>query len=1108
MTKQIISEETAEFLYLEIIESAIEKSGVTLRSRFFKLYSVLRDSIKQILKKEIQNFPSLYAQLIFTADKYELPKDIVQILQKFRSIIQRMRRNKNFSLNTEDLLIAAYNIARLIEYFSQKEIPENIEKYGSEYSNESIYLLEFSNEEKRDFIRCVVKTVDKTLLFITAFCEEFGDFTIDCRRERKDLINLADPNATLHIFNFNYANKILIPQKETLICLEPDILFDSTELAECFTRGRAIEFKYFVSKALQKLPSDKMLAGTMLNDCFDKLIENPDKDFEETLNETLIARYMNSIFLLDRMPNLFKELSELNRAKFDTIRETIEKLNYDTISLEPTFISPLYGIQGRLDALLEYTDAPFRKTVLELKSGKAPSKDYFFEFDNKKTTIGVWENNMMQVTAYNMLLDTAYGKRSGDSFIFYPSDSAFPLRNVPNIDINKRELLDLRNKLVKLEKDLMFCRFYVLENIANDNANLYKGFSKDELVEFQMVYRSLSDLEKRYFNHYYAFILRENWASRAGYWTSKNEYGFSRLWRANEEDKHMSDSSLVNLSLIEEESDFSQFHISFYISDSIASKSFRKGDAIVLYKMPDFDQEVYRQQIIKGSIRELKTNKILVSFRNKNISQTYFNANDSYAIEPDFNSRNDYSLIASLFNFIKSKAELKKIILGQKKPEFYDNDIIKFENINQTQARMINQALRAKNYFLVQGPPGSGKTSVFLKNLSEKLYANPKETLLLLSYTNRATDEICSVLKNSKENIEFIRLGGKENSPHKENLLAFIAESEPLESLLSKLKNIRVIVSTVSSALNSPELFAIKKFTTCVIDEASQILEPQIVGLISKVDRFVMIGDEKQLPAVVLQDERYTKPKTMNLEDLGLNSLADSLFERLLRNAKKNGWEECYGLLNLQGRMHEAIQAFPNYMFYDNQLDVISNWQKDNFVCPNIKADGNDKLAKAIGESNLIFINIGVERHSKTNQAQAETVSKLVSIIANSMGDEFNDSSIGVIAPFRAQCTEIGARLPEEYKDRIAVDTVERFQGSERDIMIISLSINNKFMLESAQAITEIDGMQIDRKLNVSITRARKALIILGNEAILRNSDIYAKLIAFIKDNGQFIENC
>ena len=88
----------------------------------------------------------------------------------------------------------------------------------------------------------------------------------------------------------------------------------------------------------------------------------------------------------------------------------------------------------------------------------------------------------------------------------------------------------------------------------------------------------------------------------------------------------------------------------------------------------------------------------------------------------------------------------------------------------------------------------------------------------------------------------------------------------------------------------------------------------------------------------------------------------------------------------------------------------------------------------------------------------------------------------------------------------ITIDTVERFQGSERDIIILSLAINSTYMLEQIQSRTELDGILIDRRLNVSITRARKHLVILGSEKILSNDKIYASLIEYIKQNGIFVK--
>ena len=116
---------------------------------------------------------------------------------------------------------------------------------------------------------------------------------------------------------------------------------------------------------------------------------------------------------------------------------------------------------------------------------------------------------------------------------------------------------------------------------------------------------------------------------------------------------------------------------------------------------------------------------------------------------------------------------------------------------------------------------------------------------------------------------------------------------------------------------------------------------------------------------------------------------------------------------------------------------------------------------------------------------------------------EFNEvlekKTIGVISPWRLQCNEIYKRLTAEQKNKITVDTVERFQGSERDIIIYSTATNNSFLLDLLSVTKIIDGIEVDRKLNVVISRAREQFILLGNRELLSKKQVYRKLIELIE---------
>jgi DNA replication ATP-dependent helicase Dna2 len=231
-----------------------------------------------------------------------------------------------------------------------------------------------------------------------------------------------------------------------------------------------------------------------------------------------------------------------------------------------------------------------------------------------------------------------------------------------------------------------------------------------------------------------------------------------------------------------------------------------------------------------------------------------------------------------------------------------------------------------------------------------------------------------------------------------------------------------------------------------------------------------------------------------------MDSIGNSLFERLFRKARKMGWHHAYGLLNEQGRMHIDIMEFANQEYYESLLQPLPGLKRQFAPMYLKNTPGQDMDLRA----RTIFINTtNSNLHEfKTNTAEAETCAKLVNALKamyHESNKELHKESIGIITPFRAQSDLIYQSLCQNCADvseQITVDTVERYQGSARDIIIISSCINQP---EQLHLITSISSEGIDRKLNVATTRAREQLILLGNRRILELNPAYKKLIAWME---------
>lgn len=410
------------------------------------------------------------------------------------------------------------------------------------------------------------------------------------------------------------------------------------------------------------------------------------------------------------------------------------------------------------------------------------------------------------------------------------------------------------------------------------------------------------------------------------------------------------------------------------------------------------------------------------------------------------------------------------------------------------------------------GPPGTGKTSIFARSLIERYYSQPEANILVIAYTNRAVDELCEAIEAAiGSNGDYIRIGSELSCgvAYRDRLLQNISGKATSRSeLLQALQSKRIYVGTLAAILGRQEIFSMKKFEVALIDEASQILEPQIVGLLPLFDKFILIGDHKQLSTITLQEESKSKVIQAELNNIGLVNCGDSFFERMFRICKNNGWTSAYETLVYQGRMHESISGFVNQHFYEKMLLPACEWQYEEH---RLKSHhNNNRFQQLITTHRAAFIpapeEYDLSSSGKANEQEAELVAFLAKALIEvyqANGITFDPKkSLGVIAPYRNQIAMIRHKLemlgiPD--LEEIMVDTVERFQGSQRDVIILSFCMNKPYQLHFFCNMNSENT--VDRKLNVALTRARKQLFLIGNENILRRHPIYDQLLDWLRIN-------
>jgi DNA replication ATP-dependent helicase Dna2 len=383
-------------------------------------------------------------------------------------------------------------------------------------------------------------------------------------------------------------------------------------------------------------------------------------------------------------------------------------------------------------------------------------------------------------------------------------------------------------------------------------------------------------------------------------------------------------------------------------------------------------------------------------------------------------------------------------------------------------------------------------------------FEQTQESILLLAFTNRAADEICSSLKRIHPRLPFLRYGAHGSSEHTDRLTANVFEGKSLPTITGLIERTRFVVCTVAAVLSNPEIYELKKFSAVVIDEASQLTEPQVIGILARTPKSILIGDEKQLPSVVTQRNISTAIEDDILRDLGITDVRNSLFERLLHRCQAQSWDHAFGMITAQGRMHTDVQAFSNQQFYDGKLRTLGKHQHTTelpFAQLHEKAFEHP-LEKFLNSSRMCIVPTEREQHNKMHHREAAYAVEIVLALQRLYGQSFTPETVGIITPFRAQIALISDYLPEELHSMVSIDTVERYQGSEREHIIISMAVNYEPLLSSVQSLST-DG-SVDKKLNVVLTRAKQQTIILGVPEILNQAPHYNALFSCVKEHGTY----
>ncbi len=1092
----------ADTLYFQLLESH-ERNAHDRRNAIRDFRVVFEQVFRKLTEGEPQVFSNVFQRVVFVIDKYEAPEGLRDEMHGFRLFGNKVTHEPATVVIERNYLTSLRAVCLTIAHFSHVPVPDRLlELYGS------VPGLTFSSRTYRrvesvPLVKCVVKgkgdletRPDGRMQFLLN-CEDEGELGLFKLVVRPDDRNLFRPLYAmlreyttlnlLHIVKDPGQEGTYLTGSETRIVLEPDFLVDASDIAECFQNNGPNPLLYFLGKLVDSEAGIPAFKGKLVNEYLDALINSPGKTSDEVFREALEAHALKAArfgaFAMEQIR------SEIRTGHFPTLQRMPELLAGKKVRIEPTFFSPLYGLQGRLDVLTEDLANPSRKDIFELKSS------------SRFPPNSQWMNHQVQVVCYNMLLYSVYGPgRSGNSSVLYSANGSNPLWNVASTIHDEWKVLSVRNQIVDGLFLLAGKDYALLDLINAHDFGPVPVYKRDDIGAFEGAYHRARELEQKYYRAMLSFVLKEHQVAKIGSDLSggREDSGFSALWQESLEEKKNKYNVLAGLSY--RRFDAVENCAEFGLDDPGLNHNFREGDLGIVYPDDGAAPDPVKCQILKGSIRAMGDGRLVFALRNRQLDETFFSAHPRWIIEHDLFESNTWSVVQSLLRFLQAPARLRDLVLGRQRPEFAELRDVSVKDFTGNQHRLLNQALRAKDYFLMQGPPGTGKTSTMMVQVTRQIVERTESRIVILAFTNRAVEEICNKLR--AEGVAFLRLGGR-NSNDEEALQGIVGGLDA-GAIRNLILSHRVFVSTVSSFhTRKSDLFGIAPPEVLIIDEASQLTEPMVAGLLSGFRKFILIGDQKQLPAVIAQHEDGCRIEDETLRSAGIVDLRQSLFERLYQLCEQNGWSEATGMLEQHYRMHDHIAGLVNH-YYDGKLVSAKPGQQELLMSDMYDIRTNDPVVRLLSRSRTLFIQSGYLPTAKRHEEEARKVVTILKTLRQVYGDRFDNRTVGVVTPWRAQIAQIRSLIDDaELREKVTVDTIERFQGSERDIIIVSLAIYHRNQLVPLQSVDLRDT--VDRKLLVTVSRAKEQLIMLGYDPPLEGSRYYRDLLEKIRANGGMV---
>ncbi|KAG8082955.1 hypothetical protein GUJ93_ZPchr0014g47069 [Zizania palustris] len=930
------------------------------------------------------------------------------------------------------------------------------------------------------------------------------------------LIGLGDTVSV--IGEFTDQGICIVDHANNLVIVHPELLISGTRVASSFHCPRR---SVLDDRLKSNEYSTSALIGTLLHQVFQAgLLEDvPSRQFLEQQANEVLLKNIESLYacgasesnthklLIEAIPKIlnwykcFMKVSKCTDIDFGQIegRKTVGVA--EVMDIEEMAWAPRYGLKGIIDASIRSRvscngNSYDRIMPLEFKTGKGTSGQTAME-------------HTAQVILYTLLMTERYMNKDIDLGLLYYLHTDQTL----GIKVKRSDLIGLimrRNELateiLKASISQSFPTMIQSPSTCNGCRHLvsctiyHKAHGGDASTSglgdlFDNLVNHLTVAHHTFLKHWDRLIDLEARASQVKkkeifqpHYSNYGKNSAPTYFVLDVKNDHSIDSSGKSKRYIY---NFMRQKIQPETSDHTEPPvesvdfSLKCGDSVVL------STQSGRIAVANGYIRDLSRSHITVSLPRRlriPVSNSLLDQGDLqceiWRIDKD-ESSSSFSTMRILKN-----SHLRKLIVDLEAPRFDSGGLLSQDpalsyirslpNLNNDQQRSLHKILAAKDYALILGMPGTGKTYTMVHAVKSLLMRG--ESVMLTSYTNSALDNLLMKLKT--EGIDFLRIGRHE-AVHADVRVHCLStkDVQSVDAIKARMEQVQVVGVTCLGIYHP--LLAHKKFDTCIMDEAGQITLPVSLGPLMFAKKFVLVGDHYQLPPLVKSSEARE------------NGMGISLFWRL-----SEAHPQAISALRCQYRMSSGIMKLSNSLIYGDRLSCGSL----EIANAKLKFSGREpvhlKLKEILNpDMAVIFANTdqvpaleAKENKTVNNPTEAYIVSWITKEL---LKRGIAQDDIGIITPYNAQ-----VNLIQQHVDAsVEVHTIDKYQGRDKECIIVS------FVRSSGNSRASGSSLLGDwHRINVVLTRAKKKLIMVGSAVTLSTIPLLRLLVETVAERGGLLD--